>query len=79
MYKTKHKIATEGGEPTRREQQSGNYTNCHEKLRVCPECRIVWEGVVSTGNVKAYTEYYSDFPRYGKPEIVCPKCSGGLQ
>lgn len=49
------------------------------KLKLCPECRIVWEMVAETGHVKSYAEYYPILPRYGKPIETCPKCKRGIE
>lgn len=49
------------------------------KLKLCPECRVVWEMVISTGHVKNHPEYYPILPRYGKPLETCPKCKGGIE
>ena len=80
MYKCKYRIATEGGEILR----SGDIARkacdlierTNNKLKVCPNCRMVWEHVVETGHVKHHDEYYPILPRYGKPIETCPKCRG---
>jgi hypothetical protein len=78
MYKNKIRIATEGGyqdiKSKKIKKWGENYTKGDDGLRVCPKCRLVWEHVVETGNVKAHDEYYPILPRYGKPEKVCPRC-----
>ena len=79
MYKCNIRIAAEGGEPPYNRdiprRVGENIERSRERLKVCPNCRVVWEAVVSTGHVPAFTEYYDSwFPRYGKPIETCPKC-----
>ena len=79
MYKNRLRIATEGGAITwergTHKRDGENYVKGRdEKLKLCPECRIVWEHVCSTGHRPAKAEYYPILPRYGKPEEVCPNC-----
>ena len=75
MFKTKFRIATEGGEIfSESYPRKFNGEHRKDKLFLCPKCRVVWEHVPDTGHRPAHEEYYPDCPRYGKPEKICPRC-----
>tara|TARA_X000001036_G_C20589260_1_gene770064 strand:+ start:458 stop:697 length:240 start_codon:yes stop_codon:yes gene_type:complete len=42
-------------------------------LKVCPDCRIVWQRHVFNGKVSI--KYYEEVPRYGKVNEICPDCT----
>lgn len=46
------------------------------KLKLCTECKTVWETCKRTQNNKTVTSYnyYDDFPTIGKVRKICPKC-----
>ena len=41
-------------------------------LKVCTDCRIVWQRHVFNGKVTI--KYYEEVPRYGKVNELCPDC-----
>ena len=49
-------------------------------IKLCTKCDKCWEiDIASTTSYmkrvkKIYYVYYKDFPSYGKPVEVCPKC-----
>ena len=42
-------------------------------LKVCNDCRIVWQRHVFNGKVSI--KYYEEVPRYGKVNELCPDCT----
>jgi hypothetical protein len=74
------RIAMEGGEfllNSDAAKRDGDLTERRsDKLKLCPECRMVWEMVVETGHTKNHADWYPILPRYGKPLETCPKCKG---
>ena len=46
-----------------------------EKMKVCPECGIVYEICGVLGANGGYVAEYKNIPRIGKPIEICPKCS----
>lgn len=52
--------------------QKAKYHNSDENLLYCPECNRVWELIRKKKGVQ--TEYYEEFPTYGKKKVVCSPC-----
>lgn len=47
------------------------------KLKHCPQCGQVWEDYPLPGShnkAHRYEFYGTNFPTYGKPKEICPKC-----
>lgn len=48
-----------------------------DQLISCPKCRTVWQWNHNNRNYsreEGPQYYYVDFPHYGKPKEICPKC-----
>jgi hypothetical protein len=46
-----------------------------QRVKHCLICSICWEEPNSKKKRKVTrTNYYEDFPSYGKPKEICPKC-----
>lgn len=74
--------ATKNGAETEQALQNnkGYHNKSKEQLISCPKCKTVWEW--NQYNRKYAKEessqyYYVDFPHYGKPQEICPKCKKG--